>query len=119
MKVNLSAIEKYIVSEFELRKLTNQLKETRPYLFKSNPRSSRSFRDHSRLVAKIQTFSKNISFDLQVYILPHASTKVILDKYKIDKEIKESTFSNTYVVILQVLRTQKRKEVLSQENQRR
>ena len=96
--VSSSAIEKYIVSEFELRKLAEHLKETRPYLFKSNPRSSRSFRDHSRLLAKIQTFSMNISFDLQVFILPHASTKLILDKYKIDREIKESTFSHTYVV---------------------
>lgn len=103
-KVALSAIEKYAITEFEIRKLADHLKEVRPYLFKSNPRSSRSIRDHSRLLAKIQSVSKNICFDLRIFIMPNVNSKLVLDKYKIDREIKESTFSHTYVVDLLVRR---------------
>lgn len=99
MKVKSKAIEKYLISEFELRKLSDHLKEARPYLFKATGRSSRSIRDHSRLLAQIQSFSKNINFDLRIYILPHANSKFILNRYKIEREIKESTFSHTYMVL--------------------
>jgi hypothetical protein len=96
--VCLEAIEKYIISEFELRKLSDHLKEARPYLFKTAGRSSRNIKDNSRILAQIQTFSKNVNLDLRVYILPHANNKFILNRYKIEREIKESTFSHTYMV---------------------
>ncbi len=92
------AIEKFTISEFEIRRLTEFLKEARPHIFKLSGRSTRSFRDHSRVLARVSSFSKQINFELPVHILSNISDKYILDKYKIEREIKESTFSHTYVV---------------------
>jgi hypothetical protein len=78
----------------------DQLRETRPKLFKNDFQVSRVFRDHSKIISKIKQISKIIAFEMPVIIIAkeYDNPKVIKDKYKIEKELKESTFSNLFMV---------------------
>ena len=57
-------------------------------------------RDHSKIIAKIKQISKIIAFDMPVIIIAkeYENPKIIKDKYKIERELKESTFSNLFLV---------------------
>jgi len=58
------------------------------------------FRDHSKIISKIKQISKIIAFEMPVIIIAkeYDNPKIIKDKYKIEKELKESTFSNLFMV---------------------
>ena len=58
------------------------------------------FRDHSKIIAKIKQISKIIAFEMPVIIIAkeYENPKVIKDKYKIERELQESTFSNLFLV---------------------
>ena len=58
------------------------------------------FRDHSKIIAKIKQISKIIAFEMPVIIIAkeYENPKVIKDKYRIERELQESTFSNLFLV---------------------
>lgn len=55
-------------------------------------------RDYSHLNKKIEGFSNKMGFDLKVYIYNTTDAHIIREKYEIVSELKESTFSNVYLV---------------------
>jgi hypothetical protein len=61
---------------------------------------SRVLRDNSKIISKIKQISKIIAFEMPVIIIAkeYQSPKIIKDKYKVEKELKESTFSKLFLV---------------------
>lgn len=55
-------------------------------------------RDYSHLSKKIEGFSNKMGFDMKVYIYNSNDGNIIREKYEIISELKESTFSNVYLV---------------------
>ena len=57
-----------------------------------------STRDYSHLNKKIEGFSNKMGFAMKVYIYNTSDSHIIREKYEILSELKESTFSNVYLV---------------------
>lgn len=88
------------MATFEIRKLAEQLKETRPRLFQSTFGASRVIRDNSKIALRVKQISKVIAFELPVIMIAPEleNPSLIKDKYRIDRELKQSTFSSLFVV---------------------
>ena len=61
---------------------------------------SRVLQDHSKIVARVRQLSKLIAFELPVIIIApeFENPAIIKDKYRIERELKESTFSSLFLV---------------------
>ena len=101
-----------------MRRLIKNLQIKNPQLFGAKPSSTRSIIDHSKILARTEQFSTNMGIDLSIVIIQNASQSLINEKYRFEKEIKESTFSHTWIVKLKVQRNKNRAQILSQKNQR-
>lgn len=55
-------------------------------------------RDYSHLSKKIEGFSNKMGFEMKVFIYNTSDSHIIREKYEILSELKESTFSNVYLV---------------------
>lgn len=118
MTVRSTAIERYDISEIDIRRLMKTLQLKHPHLFEGRMNSFRMLIDHGKILARTEQFSKSMKLELDVQIIPNSNPSIIYEKYRFEKEIKESTFSHTWIVRLQVFRNQNREKILSQENQR-
>jgi hypothetical protein len=80
--------------------MAEHLRNVYPKLFKNEFQVSRVFRNHSKIIAKIKPISKIIAYEIPVIIIAkeYENPNIIKDKYKIDKHLKESTFSNLFLV---------------------
>jgi hypothetical protein len=61
----------------------------------------REILDHSKIIQKIQKNSKKMAIKMPMYIMPDvdANSKIIKGRFEIHQELKESTFSNLFIVI--------------------
>lgn len=81
-------------------KLIESLKQTRSYIFQSINYNKREQIDHPKIIQKIKKYSKKMAIKMPMYIIPEAglTPKLIKGKYEIHQELKESTFSNLFIV---------------------
>ena len=98
MKVELLAIEKYDISEIELPLLIKTFKIKYPGMFRPKSASVRNVGDYSGVLRRIEPFSRNMTLDLHIQIIPKYLGELIGDKFILEREIKESTFSQTLIV---------------------
>ena len=84
--------------EIDKRRLITTLQQKNPLLFPPKTVSSRSIPTHSAILTRIEKYSKRMSLELSVLMVPATDKTLINEKYAFVKEIKESTFSHTWVV---------------------
>ena len=89
-----------MIPQTELKRLTDHLRESRPKLFRNDFQISRVLRDYSKIISKVKQISKIIAFEMPVILIAkeYENPKLIKDKFRIDRELKESTFSNLFLV---------------------
>lgn len=73
---------------------------TRHYLFQQHNYIKREQTDHTKIIQKVKKYSKKMGIKMPMYIIPEAdqNSKTIKGKYEVHTELKESTFSNLFIV---------------------
>ena len=82
-------------------KLIEGFRHYRSFIFTQQNGFKREKLDHSKILQKIKKHSKKMSLKMPMYIVPEVSNddKIIKGKYEIQQELKESTFSNLFIVV--------------------
>ena len=98
--VSLKDTEVYTYLSSQNIKLIDSLKMTRQFLFQQTNYLKREQIDHFKVIQKVKKYSKKMGIKMPMYIIPDAdlTPTTIKGKYEVHQELKESTFSNLFIV---------------------
>jgi hypothetical protein len=78
------------------------IKNKREYLFKGNAQPKRQVANNSRIIKSLKPISSRMGIKIPMYIMADKNgigKGLIKNRYEVSYELKESTFSNLFIVL--------------------